>query len=131
MKIDERYLTKADPQLRNALKEAKGSEVLRAIMLLGSDEEGHDLDQDLHPSEFPSRRAWREALIARRQRELELEIRDTLQALKNLDLKARGGKTSRTVVVEGPARQILTSLELPGVRHASLDRSIELQALAH
>ncbi len=33
---------------------------------------------------------------------------------------------SRTVVVEGPARLLLTSLELPGVRHASLDRQIEI-----
>lgn len=65
-------------------------------------------------------------MIDRRQRRLNDDIGDTLRALKALSLLPRGGTISRTVVIEGPARQILNSLELPGIRHTTLDQPVEL-----
>jgi len=96
------------------------------MMRLGPDEQDGDVDQDLRPDQFPSRAAWREALIERRKAQVAHDIGSTLQALRDLSFKVGGGTTSRTVVVEGTAQNILASLELPGVRHASLDRPIQL-----
>jgi hypothetical protein len=83
-------------------------------------------EKKLSPAQFRSRSAYRGAMIDRRQRRLNDEVGDTLRALRTLSLFPQGGAISRTVVVEGPARQILVSLELPGIRHASLDQPIEL-----
>ncbi len=55
----------------------------------------------------------------------------SVDALRALCLQPQGGANGRTVVVEGQARHILKSLSLPGVRHASLDRSIALARPHH
>ena len=131
MKLEERHIQKIDSLLRDALRDAKGDEVLRAVMVLGPqgiDARKEYRDQELASSQFPSHEAYRKALIERRQSELVHDTGETRQALEDLSLSLRGGKISKTVVVEGSARQILASLELSGVRHASLDQPIGLIA---
>ena len=125
MKLNDTYLEKTDPLLRSALEHASDGDMLRAVLLLNQVEDP-DSAEELRPDQFPSRQAWREALIARRADQLTGDLTGTLQALEGLSLQPRGGTLGRTVVVEGPARQILTSLSLPGVRHASLDQPIHL-----
>lgn len=129
MKLDKRHTEKIDPLLRDALRRAEEKEILRTVMVLGpesKDAEKGLREQELDPSQFPSRVEYRQALIKHRQAKLADDIGDTLQALRDLSLTPRGGTISRAVVVEGSARQILASLDLPGVRHASLDRPIQL-----
>jgi hypothetical protein len=129
MKLEQRHIKKIDPLLQNALKQAGGDEQLCVIMVLGSesrDTGDNYIYQQLNPSEFPSRQNYREALIKQRQAQLDREIGDTLSALQNLSLFVRDRTISHSVVVKGAARQILESLELPGVRYASLDRPLEL-----
>lgn len=129
MKLKKGHIEKTDPLLRDALRQAEGDEVLRAVMLLGpesGDDEKGRVGQKLDPSQFPSRADYRRALIEQRQSRLADDIGQTLQALQGLSLAPRGGEISRVVVVEGSARQILVSLDLPGIQHASLDRPIEL-----
>lgn len=129
MKINKRIAKKADPLLLEALAEAEGDEVLRAVVLL---DDGTDVGSEvsageqLEPSQFPSRFEFRRKLIEQRQAHLESEIGETLEKLSELSLSPKGGKIGRSVVVEGPARQIAASLELPSVSHASLDRRIQL-----
>jgi hypothetical protein len=118
-----------DLLLREALSRAEGEEVFRAVMLLASPEaEGGTppTGQGQEPTQFGSRKAYREALIARQRANLSKTIGETLQALEGLSLRPRGGTLGRTVVIEGSARNILSALELPGVLHASLDREIIL-----
>lgn len=127
MHMDERHLTKIDPSLGDALTDAPSGAILRAVLVLGADE--HDErsgEPALPPSAFPSRAAWRQALLARRHQQLAHETGRTVEALRGLGLQPHGGTAGRTVVVEGSAQQLLTALDLPGVRHASLDRSIAL-----
>jgi hypothetical protein len=126
MKIDERHVSKTDPLLEDTLKHAREDENIRAVMVLGSDKPTSRIDKELHPSQFPSRQAWRKALVEQHESQLEHEIGGTLEKLRRLSLKPRGGQIGRAVVVEGPAANIAASLTLPGVEHASLDRSIEL-----
>lgn len=129
MKLTERHIKKVDSLLLDALMRAQGDEVIRAVMLLGPEHEETEkrgVSQTLDPTQFPSREAYRRALIAKRKSQLTPHLRDTLRALSELSLTPRGGTVSRAVMVEGPAHQILTSLELPGVCHASLDRPVEL-----
>lgn len=129
MKLSERQIEKMDPLLLDALRRAQGDEVIRAVMVLGpesGDTKREDVSQALNPARFPSHEVYRRALIAKRKNQLVLRLCDTLRALSELSLTPRGGTTSRAVVVEGTAHQILTSLELPGVSHASLDRPIGL-----
>ena len=125
MKLSETYLAKADPLLRDALQNADENEILRCLMLLGP-KEAEAKVQELDPSQFPSRLAYRKALIAQRQYFLADQIGDALKALQALSLKPRGGEISMTVVVEGTARQLWAALALPSVRHATLDRVIRL-----
>ena len=80
----------------------------------------------LKPNQFASRAAYRKELIACRQKELAKAHHETLAALTELDVHPRGGKIGRTVVIEGTVSQVLSSLELPGVAQASLDRKIGL-----
>lgn len=129
MKLRKGHVNKIDPLLQDALRQAEGNEILRAVMLLGpesGDAEKVWVSRELDPSQFPSRKAYRQALIEQRQSQLADDIGQTLEALQDLALAPRGGKVSRVVVVEGQAHQILTALDLPGVQHASLDQPIEL-----
>ncbi len=127
MQLDERYIAKIDLPLRDALADAPDGTILRAIMVLGTDTESERRDERLpQPSQYSSRVAWRQALIEERQHQLVREIGRTIDALRELCLKPRGGTTGHTVVVEGSAQQLLRSLDLPGVQHVSLDQPIAL-----
>ena len=126
MKLNERHIAKTDPLLGDRLEHAREDENIRAVMILGPEETSSSVHKELHPSQFPSRQAWREALVEQRKSQLEDEIGGTLKELRELALKPQGGKISQAVVVEGPAANIAASLDLPGVRHASLDREITL-----
>ena len=126
MKLADRHVAKTDPRLEDTLKHAQEDENIRAIVVLEPDAPTNRVDKKLHPSQFSSRQAWREALIEQRENQLAGEIGSTLEELEKLSLKPRGGKVGRAVVVEGPARDIAASLDLPGVIHASLDRPIDL-----
>lgn len=109
--------------------QAKGDEVLVVLMLLGAEPEDAQqelVNEEIDPAQFPTRTAYREEAIARRKEQLDRYIGSTLKKLKALSLKPRGGTQSPTVVVEGPARQIVAALELPGVLHARLDQPIKL-----
>jgi len=128
MKLEQRHIAKADSRLQDALTRAQGGELLRTIMILGptgpSDESS--VESPPRAADFPSREAWREALVARRQDTLAREIGGTIKALRDLSLKPSGGTTGRTVIVEGPADKIWKSLDLPGVQRAVLDSPIGL-----
>ncbi len=127
MKLTTNHLEKIDAPLREALARADEGEVLRTVMVLG-EAEGHERagHTTLTPKQFSSRAAYRGALIKQRSVQLGQELQDTLQALTELSLLTRGGATSRTLVVEGAKGQILSALDLPGVRHATLDQPLEL-----
>ncbi len=129
MKLGKAHIAKIEDLLCNALKEAEGNEVIRAVMVLGP--LGREPRHEEAPPEvlkFSSRTAYRQALIEDRQVKIGQAIGETWRQLADLKLNPRGGKVGRTVVVEGPAQKILASLELPGVQHASLDRCIGLVA---
>ncbi len=132
MKIDDKYNSKTDPLLQQALSNAGEREVLRAVMVIGTDsqEVEHGCAQSkapqVDPSQFSSRLDYRKALIAQKQSQVADDMHEVLQALHDLSLSTRGGTMGKTVVVEGPASQILASLELPSVLHASLDQEVNL-----
>jgi hypothetical protein len=132
MTLSDEQVHKVDPLLGEALAQAEADEVLTAVMVLGP-EGGREATGDEprpaqkpRPELFETFEEYRRALLDRQMGEVSGDIGPTLQQLQDLSLAPRGGKTSRSVVVQGPARQILRSLELPGVRHASLDRTISV-----
>ncbi len=132
MDLNESQIAKIDPLLEEVLTYARGNEEIRAIITLGAD---NQIKKDasnppLDPNEFPSYEAYRQALIERRKNQLAEAVGDTVQALQNLCLKPIGGTLSRVVVVEGSANAILSSLDLPGVNHVSLDQLIALPEIA-
>lgn len=138
MKLKDTSVEKADPLLREALQNAEGDEVIRTIMLLDSegdttesrgaesDAETETETEELHPSQFSTREEYRRNLIEQQKQKTTKRTRSTMQALLELSLRPVGGAISRAVVVEGSTRQIAAALDLPGVRHAILDRSIQL-----
>jgi len=127
VKLTESHIAKIDPLLEEKLICAEGDERLRVAMAIGSDRINQSREaysQKPHPSDFNSPRAYRQALIDQQRNQLARELDTTRQALKDLSLKIYGGTTSRIVVVEGTAHKIFSSLDLPGVRSASLDQTI-------
>jgi hypothetical protein len=126
LKLNEKHIAKTDPLLEDRLKHAREDENIRAVMVLGPEEPTGSIHKQPHPSQFPSRQAWRETLVKQRKGQIEGEIGGTLKQLRELSLNPQGGKIGQAVVVEGPAANIASSLDLPGVHHASLDREIAL-----
>ncbi len=128
MKMSKRMAAKADSPLCEALAQAKGDDVLSAVMLLGSEESDSGISDDdrIDPAHFTSRTEYRKKLIEQRSADVKSEIGETINKLSDLSLNPRGGKIGRAIVVEGPARQIAAALDMPSVRHASLDRRVRL-----
>ena len=122
------HIRKINLRLRAAIEDAKGHETLRAVMVLASSAPGSSPEDDdpPTPAAFGSREAYRWALIDHRRREIQGHVGPTLERLQSLSLKPMGGSLGHTVVVEGSARHLLQSLDLPGVVRASLDRSTDL-----
>jgi hypothetical protein len=153
MKLSAMTKEKADDHLRSALTKAKQDDRIRAILILEPDAKvdesdpdrrasskskaekegkslrGSELSQasDLKPSQFPTRTAYREALIDLRQSELSEGIGETIQRLRDLSLEVHGGQSTRAVVIEGSASNIDRGLQLPGVRSGALDVPIGLR----
>lgn len=127
MKLNTQHVTKIDPLLQEALAHARGNETIRIIMSLAS--ETLTIDTVLDPREFPSRQAYRQALIDQRRHQISGSLSEILSTLRDLSLQIVNSTISPVVVVEGIARNVLRSLELPEVKHASLDRLIGLPDL--
>lgn len=125
MKVSAPQTTKIDSALHNALEKAEGHEPLRTVMILESSRKSKRPVPD--STDFPDRTTYRKALIENQQAELVDELTNVKQELNDRSLRVKGGHISRAVVVEGTARDILSSLELPEVKHASLDQPLELK----
>lgn len=128
MELDARLVAKIDPLLQELLSQAKGEEEIRAIVVLDAD--AVQVGRVLSPSEFPSRQAYREALLAQRREQMGGALAETLHQLRALSLKTTGDAVSPVVMVEGSAKQWLQALTLPGVRHANLDQLIGAPQIA-
>jgi len=119
-------LAKAEPLLREALRNAGNQEVLRAVLVLRHEPKEGD-EPELSPSAYPSRVDYRRALIERqRQRLKEGEVGRTVRALHGMDLKPRGGDLLGVVIVEGSADKVASALELPGVVRGDLERPVHM-----
>lgn len=128
MKLNDFHRKKSDPLLIKALEKAKPNEQLRIVAKLSSDGKSESaIEEFLAPASFTSRSEYRAHLIDKRKRAMAGNHNETRQSLKKLPLEIKGGKLSRIVVLEGGAQEILLSLELPGIAHASLDRQIDLR----
>ena len=128
MKLKPEHIDKIDPLLEQALKQARGNEKLVVVMSL--ELKKPLVSSPFHPKEFPSYEEYRKALIDYRKREFAEGLEETFQKLRNLSLKTTGGTLSNVLGVQGTAKQILQALELPGVRHATIDRMIGLPSVA-
>jgi hypothetical protein len=129
MKLNNKHLQKIDFPLKQALQNGKEDQILRAVIVLGSEnieDNNVSVSPELDPRQYFSRQDYRRAMIEQRQSQLADEIGKTLKELQDLRLAPRGGNIGRMVVVQGTARQILNSLELPGVRRAALDHPITI-----
>ena len=128
MKLKPEHIDKVDPLLEQALKQARGDEEMVVVMSL--ELKKPLVSSPFHPKEFPSYEDYRKALIDYRKREFAEGLEETFQELRNLSLKTTGGNVSKVVGVQGTAKQILQAVELPGVRHATIQQLIGLPSVA-
>lgn len=129
MKLKEEHIAKIDPLMEAALRQSHGDEEMIAIINI--DLKNPLVKDPFEPKQFSTSEDYRRALIEYRQQEFAEGLRDTLQEIGNISLKIlSGGTISRTLVVEGTAKQILQALELPGVRYAAIDQLIALPPIA-
>lgn len=73
-----------------SVERSQGNEEIRAIIALGVQNQVKADLSNLEPSDFPSHQAYRQALIDRRKRQLANEVGDTIQSLRNFQLKILG-----------------------------------------
>jgi hypothetical protein len=62
--------------------------------------EDEDLHSRLHPSQFPNRKAYRQALIDLQKQQVADAIGDTLKVLKKFPIRITGGDMSQTIIVK-------------------------------
>jgi hypothetical protein len=125
MKLSSEQVRKIDPELYKALKQAKGHEPLRTIMVLatGLSKSANQIPQS---ADFSDRTAYRKALIDTQKQLINEQLSVVKQALNDYSLSVKGGDISQAVVVEGSAGNILSSLDLPAVKYASLDKELSI-----
>lgn len=124
MEIGEPIRRKADARLRDFLSQARGDEVARTILHLGTKATEFELPPRMRFGH--DRFRDREVLIAERQDTIGAAIADAITELRKLELNPLGGRVSPVVVVDGTARQIAQALHLDSVRQASLDQPIDI-----
>ncbi len=125
MRVNPKLNKKIDPRLQKTMSEAteNGQEIIRVIMQLKAQRKS-TAQKQLDPHDFPTRIAYRTALIEQQQQHVGEQTDKILQELKSLSLTTQGGTISPVVVVQGRTRDIMKALELPDVLHASLDQYI-------
>ncbi len=80
-------------------------------------------------ADFPTRQAYRKALAKARRHRLAPEIEKAQKALEAIEgVHVTCQATTRTVVLEGPARSIRKALELPFIESTLEDRELSLLA---
>ncbi len=119
--------SKADAALRDALIRVREDVELRAVVELQALPGVEPASiEPLETSDFETRNELRTALLAQNQKRLRAEVQPTLDVIAKQGLQILGNKmASRTVVLQGQAKQLSTMLGLEGVKSASLDRGIQ------
>src|SRR5688572_17442396 len=108
MEFDRRLLEKMSPALAEALEAADEEDVLTAILDLGLSEASNN--PELLPKDFTSRRAWREALIARQVARNEALNDGTIQSLRYLSLQISAQRILQSAIVTGQAKGIVSAV---------------------
>ncbi len=124
MQITDSALHKADPSLRDVLRRATGTEIIRTLLTLGATPMPREMAED--GAFGGDRAAYRRRMTEQRERSVKDHIGSVIHELEALDLHPKGGTVNPIVVVEGTTEQISRTLELSGVRHAALDRELTL-----
>lgn len=117
---------KLDRALRDALSTLSGDDVVRAVMYVDGIEGGSTDKNGPSPSEFPSRKDYREFMIRSRRENMSVMMKTIVQSLQKLGLQTFGGEMTPTLVVQGKAKDLVSALQLSEVQHASLDVAVNL-----
>lgn len=125
MQAADTALSKADARLKDFLRRARGDEQVRAIITLGEESVPEEVPEQISMGEYG---VQRRAIADRRRQVIQELVAPVMQQLNELSLQPLGGTYSPVVVVMGTADQVRQALELHGVRHATLDRRIDLIA---
>lgn len=127
MKLTHRHLAKlTDAATRQALEASAGETELRVILTLRAHGERRIPIGGRHPE---TRLEARRQLIEAQLRVRDPAIRPTIEALVERGLVVKGGHgghLTRSVVVDGKARDILKGIELAAVVRVQIDQSLEL-----
>lgn len=128
MKLSRYQESKIDPLLQETLLQANGGEFVRAVVTVKTNV--LNTTYTLSSGNFSTRQEYRQALIKERQESIKEDIDNAVNALKELSLTASSSTISPVLVVQGAAADVLRSLDLDIIEHASLDRIIGLPEIA-
>lgn len=101
-------------------------QVSKAVIVLNLPETESSPSKGLRPHDFPSRKAYRQALIEQRTSAIARSLCEVKSALRELSLQVIGGTTSNVVVVEGPDKQIRKARDIEGVLQVIVDQPVLL-----
>ena len=115
---------KIAPDLVKSLVDAGEHSVLHVILTLRMRSRFRKEEKTLHPKDFENHAEYRKAAIAAQRYRISEAVGSTLERLKQMNLKVKGGQTSSVVVAEGAAHDVIKAIELDAIEHADVDREI-------
>lgn len=128
MKLKPAHLEKLrDPATRRMFEASDDGTQLRVIVTLKVEDDTET--PPVPPSIFETRRETRQRLIETRARTRGAATSAIIEALHRRHLEVKGQREprlTRSLVVDGMARDILNGIELPGVARVQIDRPLEL-----
>lgn len=124
MTISDQQAAKIDPALHDQLVKADAGDFLRTVMILNPDNERRSEPFSPDPSDYPSRQAYRQALIDQKRNAVDHELGGIKNKLREHSLVLRGGDLTNLLIVEGHARNIVEVLAWPEIRYVRLDEPL-------
>ncbi|MCF0068868.1 hypothetical protein LZD49_00205 [Dyadobacter sp. CY261] len=124
MTLSDQQAAKIDSSLRDRLETAEREDLLRTVVVLNSANERRSEPFSPHPANFPTRQAYRQALINNKKNAVEHEFGDIKERLRAHSLILKGGNLTNLLIVEGHAEDIVTVLAWPEIKSMSLDQPL-------
>ena len=123
MNLDDIPVGKIDEDLRKRLGAALINEQIRVIASVadGLTEEKSTLPS----SQFASRAEYRQYKIASQKEKTKLALEPVLESLNSLNLIVKFSDINPVIFAEGSPIEIFKLLQIPQIRHVSLDKNLE------
>jgi hypothetical protein len=128
MDVPQEVESKVTVDLVSALRAAGPQQRMRIVVRLGPASDADATAPAPSPGDYPSREAWRNALIERQRSSVARKHGQTIEDIRRQGVEVlAGGSLSTTLVLEGSSASIVKALQFRDVVHADIDRKLSVE----